>query len=292
MGVVVAVDAEAAAAEGAVDNPIDHAPPPQVGIGFRPPLGPWILSNPSEVEFVEVTAEHFFEEGDDTLQRLAALYPISVHGLGLSLGTPGPLCTTTLDAFSRVASLCKAAWVSEHIAFTQSAEVDLGHLNPVPLTRDSLNVFINHAMEVQEHCGKPLILENITTYLRVPGDIPETDFLNELCHQAGVGLLLDVTNLFINSKNHNFDPIHWLRRLDPAFIRQMHIVGYSQANGQYHDGHCEMVQDDLLDLASFVVSYSNVESIILERDANFPKTELIAKELQLLEGICVTARSH
>ena len=291
-GVAAAEVVAGAVAEDAVANTADIIALPQIGLGFRRPIAEWILSNPKEVEFVEVTAEHFFDGGEETLRSLAELYPISVHGLGLSLGTPGPLCASTLESFSRVASLCNAAWVSEHIAFTQSDEVDLGHLNPVPLTRESLRVFVDHALEVKERCGRPLILENITSYLRVPEEIPETDFLNELCDMAGVGLLMDVTNLFINSKNHQFDPVAWLRRIDPAFIRQMHIVGYSQSQGQYHDRHCELIQDDLLDLASFVVSYCDLESIILERDAVFPMTEVIAQELRRLEVACVNARSH
>lgn len=277
--------------EDAVDKTADIVALPQIGLGFRRPIANWILSNPQEVEFVEVTAEHFFDGGEETLRSLAEMYPISVHGLGLSLGTPGPLCDSTLESFSRVATICNAEWVSEHIAFTQSEEVDLGHLNPVPLTHESLRVFVDHALEVKERCGRPLILENITSYLRVPEEIPETDFLNKLCDMAGVGLLMDVTNLFINSKNHQFDPVAWLQRIDPAFIRQMHIVGYSQSQGTYHDRHCELIQDDLLELASFVVSYTDLESIILERDSAFPVTEVIAQELRRLEAACVNAKS-
>ncbi|MGI9473236.1 MAG: DUF692 domain-containing protein [Rubripirellula sp.] len=299
MDAVVAVEAVvgvAAAEEGAVvavaNSDQDFIELPRVGVGFRAPLAEWILSKPREIEFVEVTAEHFFDGGEDTLARLSELYPISVHGLGLSLGTPGPLCRSTLNSFSAIAAAANAAWVSEHIAFTRSEEVDLGHLNPVPLTMESLKVFVDHAMEVQEHCGRPLLLENITSYLRVPEVLPETEFLNRLCEEAGVGLLLDVTNLFINSKNHGFDPVRWLEQLEPSSIKQMHIVGYSQSNGQWHDRHCEPVQDDLLELAAFAVGYGEIESIILERDGSFPTIESMTQELRRLEAACVTARTH
>lgn len=100
---------------------------------------------------------------------------------------------------------------------------------------------VEHAQEVSERCGKPLILENISSHLLLTGEMSETDFLNRLCERAGGGLLLDVTNLFINSKNFGFNSSTCLHELDPQHIVQLHVVGYSVRDGQWEDFHAEPI---------------------------------------------------
>ena len=263
---------------------------PLLGLGFRQPFADWVLSKPAIIDCLEVTAEHFFDAGEDVLSRLRELYPLAVHGLGLSLGTPGPLDTQLLAQYQRVVELADARWISEHLAFTRTDEVDLGHLNPVPMTERSLNTLVDNTREVMDRCQKPLLLENITSYLRVPDQFTETEFINLLCQRSGVGLLLDVTNLFINSRNHDFDPVDWLHQIAPESIQQLHIVGYSFSDGVWHDRHSEAIQDELLELAALVVAYAPVESIIIERDASFPSVEQMESELGRLEVACESAR--
>ncbi len=264
----------------------------KIGIGYRHPLAAWLATNPPEVSCLEITAEHFFDGGDAKLSQLAARYPLYVHGLGLSLGTPGPLDPGILKQFARVAELAQAQCVSEHIAFSRTADVDLGHLNPVRPDRETLRLFSDHVRELKAACGgRPVILENITTHLALKGDLSETEFLNQLCETAGCGLLLDVTNLWINSRNHRFDPRAWLREIQPEKIVQLHAVGYSapheaDANARYQDYHGDALQPDLLEFIGEVLAYAPVQAVILERDANFEDTGAIQTELRKLERLC------
>ena len=184
---------------------------PLIGLGYRQPLAEWISTCPPEVHCLEITAEHFFDHGQARLEWLSQNFPLYVHGLGLSLGTPGPLDAKTLDQFAQVVATANPDWISEHVAFTRSAEVDRGHLNPVSPTLHSLQILIDHARALMDRCQKPLILENVTSFLRLSGDLSEPEFLNRLCEQSGCGLLLDVTNLLINARNHKFDELAWLR---------------------------------------------------------------------------------
>ena len=255
-----------------------------IGIGYRHALSRWIEQRPDEVGCVEITAEHFFDFGQDQLAALSKAYPVFVHGLGLSLGTPGPLDPETLRRFVGVVKCCDPVWVSEHIAFTRTNEVDLGHLNPLRPSRKMLQTLSHHAREMAEACEKPVILENITSHLLMEGDLSETAFLNQLCDDAGCGLLLDVTNLLINSRNHGFDPRSWLHEIEPRHVVQLHIVGYASRGGHLEDSHSEPVQDDLLALLKDVVDYAPVRAIILERDANLERPAEIASELLKLEG--------
>ena len=255
------------------------------GVGFRKPLADWILSKPEGLDCLEITAEHFFDSNGEWLARLSRDYHLFVHGLGLSLGTPGPLDEVILSKFAKVCEQAKPDWISEHIAFTRTHEADLGHLNPVVPTREAARIIADHAIEVSQRCAKPIILENITSHIQLAGELHETEFLNLVCEKAGCGLLLDVTNLFINSRNHEFEPMDWLHRMDPQRITQLHIVGYSMEGGRYSDGHAADIQQELIDLASAVVDYAPVKAIILERDEDFPGPARMQSELAKLGGI-------
>jgi len=256
-----------------------------IGVGYRQELAKWIATRPREIECLEITAEHFYDQPIEPLQELRRAYPLFVHGLGLSLGTPGPLDPYALSRFKKVVEAAHPLWISEHVAFTRTSEVDLGHLNPVVPSRETLNFFSQHARELSDCCEKPLILENITSHLRLTGDLSESEFLNELCQSADCGVLLDVTNLFINSRNHDFDPLKWLDQLDCTRIVQLHIVGYSQENGRYVDGHAEGIQDDLLSLLSEVLRRAPVRAVILERDHSFPSDATIGAELNRISKV-------
>jgi uncharacterized protein len=255
---------------------------PRIGLGYRQELGSWTLSR-TDVECLEITAEHFFEGPLDHLQELRQRFPLFVHGLGLSLGTPGPLDPSTLRAFQRVVEAADPEWISEHISFTRSGDLDLGHLNPVPRTREMAAILADHARELAEACGKPLILENITTHLDPGGDMVEADFLNLICERGDCGLLLDVTNLLINARNFGYDPVEWLSRVDAMRIRQLHIVGYSFRDGRYQDSHSAPIQDELFDLLDEVLRRAQVEAVLLERDERFEALNEIESELARLK---------
>jgi uncharacterized protein (UPF0276 family) len=257
-----------------------------IGVGYRTELAAWIGSRPPEISCLELTAEHFHDGNQDEIARLAEHYHLFVHGLGLSLDTPGPLDPLRLEHFVRVAKTANADWVSEHIAFTRTSQLDLGHLNPVRPSRAMAKIIAEHAREVSDRCQRPMILENITSHVHLEGDLPEPDFLNEICAQADCGLLLDVTNLFINSRNHDYDPIRWLERINPGCIVQLHVVGYSQEKGRYADNHAMAVQEEIIDLARAVMSHSpSVKAVILERDAAFPDSEEMIEETAKLGGL-------
>jgi uncharacterized protein (UPF0276 family) len=113
----------------------------------------------------------------------------------------------------------------------------------------------------------------------------ETEFLNRLCDGANCGLLMDVTNLFINSKNHGYDPAAWVRRIDASRITQLHVVGYSEHEGVYHDHHSNRIQDDLMELIEFVLEYADVQAVTLERDERLEAVDEIEAELDRLNRV-------
>ena len=257
----------------------------KTGVGYRREISSWIATHPPGVDCLEITAEHFFHHRQEQLAKLASQVPLYVHGLALSLGTPGPLDKTHLQQFKQVADLARAQWVSDHIAFTRTAEVDLGHLNPIPPSSEMLQVLVEHVRQVMDCCQRPMLMENITSHVRLTGDLREPDFINQLCARSGCKLLLDVTNLFINARNHGYDPLMWLRDIQPENIVQLHIVGYSRQGERYADSHAAPIQNELLDLAREVVKYAPVEAVILERDEDIPDLAGLTVEIAKLQNL-------
>ena len=271
---------------------IDGEEPPLVGLGHRRELAPWLKTGPVEVECLEIIAEHFFAaDAKPALQALAADHALIVHCLGLSLGTPGPLKRSVLDSVAEVAAVADPLWVSDHIGFCRTGEVELGHFISVRPDRENLAIIAEHAREVAEVCGKPILLENITTEIVMRGDLSETEFLNQLCDEAGCGLLLDVTNLFVNCRNRGVDPFRWLAEIEPAHVAQLHVVGYTQAGGHWFDNHCEAIQEDLWPLIREVFARFQPRAVIIERDDAFPAVEKLVDELVALKrAACEASR--
>lgn len=256
-----------------------------VGVGWRRELAGWIASKPPEIGCLEITAEHFFGRDLEGLRALGRDYPLFVHGLGLSLGTPSPLDPDVLDAYVRVAVAANPLYVTEHIAFTRTPEVDLGHLNPVAPTLRNLGILSDHAREVMDRCGKPMLLENISSHLEVRGEMPEPEFLNRLCDAAGCGLLLDVTNLYVNCRNRGIEPMDWLAEIEPGLIGQLHVVGYTHRGGRWHDAHAEPIQSELFDLTQEVLDRAEPAGVIVERDENIPSPNEFSRELRKLGAL-------
>lgn len=256
----------------------------QVGVGYRRPLHDWLSSRPPEVEFLEFTAEHFFDGGIKTARSFRERLPCAVHGLGLSLGTPGLLDRQTLRQFAKVSRAIDPLWVSEHVSFTKTRDVDLGHLSPIAATFENAATVAANAKRVMELTEKPLLLENITSHLLLPGEMTEPEFLNLICELSDAGLLLDVTNLFVNAKNHRFDPWEYFSKLEHKRVRQLHIVGYAtDGEGRLQDNHSDPIQEDLMEFTLQVLKAVPVAAVVIERDARFPHPNSLAAELHRLK---------
>ena len=253
-------------------------------VGYRRPLKSWIESNPKLLTALEVTAEHFFDD-QEILYELKKGYPISVHGLGLSLGSEIDIDQDVLRSFRKVADAANAQWISEHLAFTKTKEVDLGHLNPVIPNKRNLEKIRDRCRRVIDFCQRPLLLENITTHINLPGELDEAEFLNELCEQGQISTLLDITNLFINSRNHMFDPFDWIRQLNPKHIKQVHLVGYSKQDNKFFDNHGSAIQSELWDIFEFVINYATIDCAIIERDLNLPAIEELETDLKKMQTL-------
>ncbi|MEY2598154.1 MAG: hypothetical protein RLZZ142_413 [Verrucomicrobiota bacterium] len=245
-----------------------------VGVGFRPEwLGELMLQR-GEVDFLEVTIEHFVggvPERQGELDLLGRHFPLIPHGLNLSLGSAEGVDEGHLERVAEVVQRVGPWWWSEHVAWTRAGGVEMGHLSPLPWTGEALRVLVRNIRRVGERIPFPLILENITANWVLPGaEMSEPEFLRRLVEETGCGLLLDITNLHINACNHGFDARRFVDALPLERVVQLHFVGCEERDGRLHDAHATDMSPPLWELLDHVLAAAPVRGAILERDERIP----------------------
>ena len=244
------------------------------GLGFREPFRGELFLARDRVDFLEITADHYLDaspEKDRELSLLADHFTLIPHGLNLSLGGAEGLDPAYLAKFAKLVRRLDPPWWSEHVAFTRAGGVDIGHLTPVPFSREALGVLEANIAEAGEQIHAPLIVENITYAFALPGaEMGEAEFLSELAERTGCGLLLDVTNLHTNAVNHGFDPLDVLGALPLDRVVQLHFAGGEWLDGKLVDSHARPAPEEVWELLDEVVRRAPVKGIILERDDDLP----------------------
>jgi uncharacterized protein len=213
----------------AVANP----PPPipaKAGIGLRFQHHQAVLDVSPDVAWMEIHTENYMG-GGTPLRYLDAIrrdYPISLHGVGLSLGSAEGLDAAHLERIRRVAERVEPALMSEHIAWSIANSTYLADLLPLPMTEEALDVVCRHVDQVQNHVKRRILVENPSTYLRFQhSTIPEWEFMTAVAERAGCGILCDVNNIYVSAHNHGWDASTYLAALPPAAIGEIHLAGHS-----------------------------------------------------------------
>jgi len=243
------------------------------GIGYREELRRNILACATQIDFIEIVADHFIGGGDEIrwLHELRDAFTLVPHGLRLSIGSPR-LDRDYLNSIKRVSDASGSPYYSDHLAVTRASGVEIGHLSPLWFTEEALEIVKRNVLEVQEVLQKPLILENISYAFEIPdATMAETEFLGRLVEQTGCGLLLDLANLHTNATNHDFNPVSWLETLPLDAIVQLHIAGGYWHEGVLIDGHCEPVERGTWDLFETLATRVSIKACILEHDDRFPE---------------------
>jgi uncharacterized protein (UPF0276 family) len=261
---------------------IETLPALGVGLGFRPTFRSELFLQQDAVDFLEVTTEHYLDATPEKwaeLELLQGHYPLIPHGLNLSLGSAEGIDLHYLDKIAAFIDVLSPAWWSEHICFTRAGGIDIGHLSPVPFHQEALDTLCRNIEQVQSVISVPLILENITYAMPIPGStMTEAEFLSTLLAEANCGLLLDVTNLYTNATNHEYDPIAFLEALPVEKIVQLHFVGGMWQNGLLLDTHSSATPPEVWALLDEVLARMPVKGMILERDENIPAFSELAAE--------------
>lgn len=254
-----------------------------VGLGFRDQFRGELFLNVAKVDFLEIISDHYLDLTPfkmRELMELAASFTLVPHGINLSLGSAEGLDLKYLERLAALIDKINPPWWSEHICFTQAGGVDIGHLSPLPFTYEMLEVLLENIATVQRYIKTPLILENITYMLTIPGaEMNEAEFISQLVRRSGCGLLLDITNLYINSVNHGYDMMSWLAQLPLDQVVQLHFVGGHWHSDMLIDSHAQATPPEVWELMAEVAQHTQLRGAILERDENIPALPVLLAEL-------------
>ena len=261
------------------------------GIGYREPWTKGLLSETgNRIDFLEITADHFIDSPEwkiDQLKELRQRFTLIPHGLDLSLGSAEGIDEKYLEKLISIIEIVDPPYWSEHLAFTKAGGLELGHLAPLPFSNEAVDVVAKNAQKVREHISLPLILENITYGINMPGhEMSEAKFIRESLEAADCGWLLDVTNLHVNSVNHSFDVNEFLEEAPTERVIQLHYVGFSSnEKGYLIDDHGSPVNDEIWQLMNKVFAICPAKGTILERDSKFPLFSEIIDEAERARSI-------
>ena len=261
--------------------------PDRAGVGLKPEHIDTILAERPDVGFFEIHAENYMGDGGPPHRRLEAiraLYPLSLHGVGLSIGSPRPLDKAHLARLAALAKRYEPGMFSEHLAWSSHDAGFLDDLLPLPYTEETLALVSAHVDETQEALGRRMWLENPSTYLLfAESAIPETEFLGEIARRTGCGLLLDVNNVEVSATNHGFDPIAYLDAFPLEHVGEMHLAGYAEAEDEAGhplliDAHDTPVRPGVWALYERLVASVGRRPTLVEWDNEVPAWSVLHEE--------------
>ena len=272
--------------------------PARTGVGFKPAHFRDILAAPQPLGFFEVHAENYMGAGGPPHAQLGALrerYALSVHGVGLSIGSMRSL---DRDHLMRLKTLCERYMpesFSEHLAWSSHSDVYLNDLLPLPYTQQTLARVAEHIDEVQTALGRQMLLENPSTYIRFSeSTIPEVDFLAELSKRTGCGLLLDINNVFVSAKNHGTQPLAYLDSFPFDRVKEIHLGGHDEEVDDVGaplliDTHGSPIAEGVWTLYAHVIARAGALPTLIEWDNDVPDWPTLLAEAVVAQNILCDA---
>ncbi len=266
----------------------------RAGAGLKPEHLYTILENPNAVGFFEVHAENYMGAGGPphaALTRIRSDYPVSLHGICMSIGGPDLLDRDHLARFRALLDRYEPALVSEHLAWSTHDNLFFNDLLPLPYTDETLARVADHIDEVQEAIGRPLLLENPSTYLQFEqSTMSETDFIREVARRTGCGLLLDVNNVFVSSTNQHTSPLAYLGDFPLEHVGEIHLAGHTSRQDDEGellliDSHDRPVADEVWKLFDIVIGQCGPIPTLVEWDSDLPEWPVLKAEADAAQAI-------
>ena len=260
-----------------------------IGLGLRWDFLEEVLERPQlDVAFFEVSPENYMRRGGwypAALEEVKKNTPLVTHGLTLSIGATDDPSPAYLEELRREVARCNTPWHSDHLCFSTAGPLVLHDLLPLKLCQENVRRVSERIRKVQDQLGLPFAIENISWYAHLgKPEMPETEFINEILEQSDGSLLLDVNNVWVNAKNHGFDPKAFIAELPRDRVVELHIAGHTEIeSGLIVDTHGESVRDEVLDLFSWTIEWLGPIPVLLERDNNVPPLDDLLAEVNVLK---------
>lgn len=256
-----------------------------LGIGLRSPHFDYITKHWPAVDWFEIISENFMDSRGKPryyLDQITERYPVTMHGVSLSIGSTDPLDFEYLKKLKTLAKDISPAWVSDHLCWTGIAGLNTHDLLPMPLTEEALQHTITRVKQVQDYLERPLILENPSTYIEFQDStMNDWDFLAQLSEEADCGVLLDVNNIYVCARNHGWNAEQYIRAIPADRIVQFHLAGHEDCGTHVIDTHNSEVIDEVWGL--YRSAYQHIgkhgAATLLEWDSEIPPFPVLMNEI-------------
>lgn len=252
------------------------------GIGLRALHYREILTTLPKVGWFEVHSENYFGAGGQPLYFLEQIrnhYPISLHGVGLSLGSTDILNLPHLKKLKNLIQRIEPGLVSEHLCWGSIGGRNLNDLLPLPYTEEALSNIVSHIQQTQDFLGRRILIENVSSYLQFKhSNIPEWEFLKEVSERSGCGILLDINNIYVNSINHQFDAMRYIDAIPLAAVEEIHLAGFDSNGNCLIDTHGTPVSKKVWALYEYALASFGGKPTLIEWDTDIPPLATLLRE--------------
>ena len=242
-------------------------------------------------DWLEIISENYMVAGGAPLAHLDRIrrdYPLVMHGVSLSIGSTDPLNLDYLRDLKALAERVQPAWISDHLCWTGVDHRNLHDLLPMPLTRDAMGHLQSRIGQVQDILGRPLVLENVSSYVRFDIDeMGEAEFIAELLQRSGAQMLLDVNNVYVSSRNHGLDARAYIEALPAERIVQIHLAGHEDRGDLVIDTHDHPIRREVWDLYAFTLDRIGFKPTMIERDDHIPPLAELLDELAVARKLAL-----
>lgn len=262
------------------------------GLGLRIPHFEDVLNTNPNVDWFEILSDNYLVAGGKPryyLDQVAERYPVVMHGVAMSLGSTEPLDRDYLKQLKALIDHVKPRWISDHLCFNQAHGVNSHDLLPMPYTQEAIDHVANRISQAQDYLGQQILLENVSSYLTYKeSQMTEWEFYSRVCEKADCLMLLDINNIYVSARNHQFDPNDYINAIDKNRVRQIHLAGHSDYGDYVIDTHDHAVCDPVWSLYEAAVKRFGAVSTMIERDDDIPELSELVKELDIAREIATS----
>ena len=259
------------------------------GIGLRSQHYQEIITHQPGVNWFEALTENYFGEGGLPLYHLEQVrmnYPITLHGVGMSLGSSDPVNRDYLTRLKRLDRCFEPVYISDHLAWVSVSGCYLHDLMPLPYTEEALNNVAANTIRAQDYLGRKLLIENPASYLSFNhSEMTEWEFINELVKKTDCNLLIDVNNIYVSSVNHGFEAIRYIEAIPADRVKEIHLAGYEAHANYLFDTHGYPVHSPVWELYKMAIKHFGPVPTLIEWDTNIPEFNVLVKEADKADRI-------
>ena len=259
------------------------------GLGLRNEHFDEIDQQQPNIPWFEILSDNYLIEGTsqrDYLYKVRENYPLTFHGVGMSIGSTEPLNMDFMKSLKKLKDEVQPMWLSDHLCWTSAHGMVTHDLIPLPYTKEVVDHIVDRINQVQDYLGQQMVIENVSSYLQFKdSEMSEWEFINEIAKRSDCRLLLDVNNIYVSSQNHHFDAEDYLYAMPKDRIAEIHLAGYEDKGTHLLDTHSRPVSDPVWDLFAKAIQHVGNVPVLIEWDNDIPSLARVMEEVNIAQDI-------